>query len=102
MIKMVAAVALALMTLTACEETMTAASTTNGVDSGLPSPAQSNCMAAVANETGDGNVTVLGAGASQGGTEVVIGAGEDRVPWRCLTNHDGGVEQVTALDEGVP
>ena len=97
MIERVAAVTLGLMALAACEETMT----TDRVDSGLPSPAQSKCMAAVADETGNLNVTVLGAGASQGGTEVVIGVGEDRAPWRCLADRDGEVEEVTSLDEAV-
>ena len=96
MTRTVAAVALGLMTLTACEETMT----TDRVNSGLPSPAQSNCMAAVADEAGNLNVTVLAAGASQGGSEVVIGVGEDRAPWRCLADRDGNVEQVTALGNG--
>ena len=101
MIRTIAAMAVGLAVLAACEETMTA--TTEDVDSGLPSPAQSNCMAAVANEAGDGNVTVLSAvGSGGGGTEVIIGVGQDRTPWRCLADRDGNVERVmSAVDEAV-
>lgn len=84
-----------ILMLAACEQAMM--TETAEIDAGLPSPAQSSCMAAVANEAGDGNVTVLSAGPSQAGTEVIIGVGEARAPWRCLAANDGMVEEVSSL-----
>jgi hypothetical protein len=65
---------------------------------GLPNPARSTCMAAVANQAGDGNVTVLSdTSAFMGGSEIVVGVGETRAPWRCRTGADGAVREVTPV-----
>ena len=82
------------LVLAACEETAT---TGTAVDSGLPSPAQAACMSAVARETGDGNVTVLGSSRALTGTELLIGVGDDRAQWRCLASNDGVVEEVSSV-----
>jgi hypothetical protein len=89
-----------LIVVVGCEETMVATETAE-LDVGLPNPAQAACMAAVADQTGEGNVTVLGSNTSLTGTTVTVGVGEDRAPWRCVASNDGAVEQVMSMmDEG--
>jgi hypothetical protein len=71
------------------------------IEGGLPNPARSACMAAVASETGDGNVTVLSeASTFMGGSDIVVGVGESRAPWRCRTDSDGSVREVSAMTGG--
>ena len=57
------------------------------------------CLKAVATETG-GNVVVLSSEFSEAATLLMIGAGPDQVPWRCLVS-DGIVDEIMFTgDEG--
>jgi len=57
--------------------------------------AQQACLAAVSNETNEGDVTVLSSEFSQANSEVMVGVGAQRAPWRCLVSNDGAVQEVS-------
>ena len=59
------------------------------------------CLAAVSQETNNGEVVVLSSEFSEANTAVVIGVGPNQAPWRCLVSNDGVVAEVMSLtDEG--
>lgn len=65
-----------------------------------PTPDEQACLKAVAKETGNADVAVLGTETSEANTDVTIGVGPDRAPWKCLVK-DGTVAEVSSLtDEG--
>jgi hypothetical protein len=79
------------------------ANTTTGTDvsRSMPSIQEQACLAAVSNETSNGDVTVLSSEFSEANTVVMIGVGDNRAPWRCLVSNDGVVAEVMSMvDEG--
>lgn len=79
------------------------ADTTTGTDvsRSMPTIQEQACLAAVSNETNNGDVAVLSSEFSEANTAVTIGVGETRAPWRCLVSNDGVVAEVTSMvDEG--
>ena len=60
------------------------------------------CLAAVTDQTGEGNVSVLSTEFSQANSLVMVGVGASRAPWRCLVSNDGAVQEVyfTGDDSG--
>ncbi len=74
----------------------------NGADSATATPSidEQACLQAVSKETGNGDVVTLGSEISEANTDVTIGVGPDRAPWKCLVK-DGKVAEVMSLtDEG--
>ena len=80
--------------LTACAED-------TGSTSATPGRANQDCLAAVAQETGNSQVTVLSSEAREANIRVVVGVGPDAAPWECITYGDGTIGGITSLtDEG--
>ena len=80
--------------LTACVED-------TGSTSATPSRANQDCLTAVAQETGNGQVRVLSSEAREANIRVVVGVGPDAAPWECITYGDGTIGGITSLtDEG--
>ena len=90
--------AAALAALAACEETTGVAATEP--QSGLPSPAITQCMAAVGERAGNLSVVALGATSVADGTRVTIGVGEARAPWSCTWRDGGVISDVARLPGG--
>jgi hypothetical protein len=66
-----------------------------------PSVQEQACLAAVSNETNNGEVAVLSSEFSEANSVVMIGVGPNSAPWRCLVSNDGVVAEVTSqTDEG--
>ncbi|MEM9567046.1 MAG: hypothetical protein AAF974_01970 [Cyanobacteria bacterium P01_E01_bin.34] len=53
------------------------------------SPAESNCLAAVANETGVGDVSTIGVDSAESGTSVRVAVSGAEAPWECVVDTDG-------------
>lgn len=53
------------------------------------------CLAAVATETGNRDVTFLSKDFSEANSAVMVGVGPDRAAWRCLVSNDGIVAELT-------
>ena len=69
--------------------------------SGTPSVAEQACLAAVSNQTNNGDVAILSSEFSEANSLVMVGVGEQRAPWRCLVSNDGVVAEVMfSGDEG--
>ena len=65
------------------------------------SPAEAGCLRDVATTTNNPQVTILESFASEAGTEVTVGVGPDRAPWRCIGYSDGTTAAIMSLvDEG--
>ena len=80
--------------LTACVED-------TGSTSSYSSRANQDCLTAVAQETGNGQVRVLSSEAREANIRVVVGVGPDAAPWECITYGDGTIGGITSLtDEG--
>jgi len=89
--KPLAGLALCAFGLAACDvDTADTATTSSSPTSGQ----EQACLAAVANETNEGNVSVLSSAFSEADTVVMVGVGDDAAPWRCLVSDDGRVEEV--------
>ncbi len=61
----------------------------------MPSVQEQACLAAVSNETNNGEVSVLSSEFSEANSLVMIGVGADAAPWRCLVSNDGVVAEVS-------
>lgn len=61
----------------------------------MPSVQEQACLAAVSNETNNGDVSVLSSEFSEANSLVMIGVGADAAPWRCLVSNDGEVAEVS-------
>lgn len=109
--------ALCLATLAACDEAMTTTTmvmspplpepapvlpppdpgVTAEALSDLPDPAVSACMAEVARVTRNGIVAPVSIAQGPLGQTVVIGVGDNRVPWQCRVDFGGTVTEVVPL-----
>lgn len=80
--------------LTACVED-------TGSTSSTPSRANQDCLTAVAQATGNSQVSVLSSEAREANIRVIVGVGPDAAPWQCITYGDGTTEGIMSLtDEG--
>ena len=92
-----ALVSVVAVTLSACVE-----ETATQLPGGVPTAAEQACLTAVARETSNGDVMVLGSEFSQAGTLVRIGVGPQRAPWQCIAYSDGSTAGVESLsNEGI-
>lgn len=92
--------AFALLALVAAAGCTTEAAETVVAQS-TPSIQEQACLAAVSNQTANGDVAVLSNEYSEANSVVMIGVGPDRAPWRCLVSNDGVVAEVISMtDEG--
>ena len=60
--------------------------------------ARSACLRDVTRTTGNFDAAVLSSSFSEAGTEVIVGVGPQRAPWRCIAYRDGstaGIESLT-------
>lgn len=91
-----AALALALAALSACSPAAPVQPA-----SAPPTPGEAGCLRDVAATTGNPEVTILESFASEAGTEVTVGVGPDRAPWRCIGYADGATAGIMSqTDEG--
>jgi len=81
----------ATLSLAACDETTTTTAA---------SPAEANCLAAVANTTGGAAVSTISVTPSQAGTSVMVQVAGAEAPWNCVANADGTVAEVYYTAEG--
>ena len=82
--------ALLFSALSACvEDTGSVAST--------PTPADQTCLGAVAQTTGNSQVTLLSSEFSEAGTLVTVGVGPDAAPWQCIAYSDGATDGIMSL-----
>jgi hypothetical protein len=65
---------------------------TSGSD--VSDAAQQACLAAVSNETNEGDVVVTSTEFSEANSLVMVGVGANRGPWRCLVSNDGASQEV--------
>jgi hypothetical protein len=66
-----------------------------------PTPAEAGCLRDVAATTNNPEVTIIESFGSEAGTEVTVGVGPDRAPWRCIGYSDGTTAAIMSLvDEG--
>ncbi len=84
----------AMLTLAACDDTTTTTTTA------AASPAETNCLAAVANTTGGANVSTISVTPSQAGTSVMVQVEGAEAPWNCVANADGTVAEGYYTAEG--
>lgn len=84
-----------------CEVTSSSAPPNrDGSIGGVSAKDQQACLAAVSNETNNGDVQVLEAMSSEANNSVTVGVGSQRARWQCLVK-DGKVAGVMSLtDEG--
>jgi hypothetical protein len=87
-----AALGFAAFGLAACDD---AAMVADAPVAGTPTIQEQACLAAVSNETDNGDVAVLNSEFSEANSVVMIGVGADRAPWRCLVSNDGEVAEVS-------
>ncbi|WP_433990138.1 hypothetical protein [Sulfitobacter sp. TBRI5] len=83
---------LALTGLVACVE-----DSGSGSQSATPSLAEQGCLRDVTQVTNNPEVALLSSSFSQAGTEVIVGVGPDRAPWRCIGYSDGTTADISSL-----
>ncbi len=71
------------------------------MDESVPQVARKACLAEVARVTNNPEVAIIEMVFSQANSDVKVGVGPQRAPWRCLVSASGIVASVTSLtDEG--
>ncbi len=73
------------------------ASTQPLMDESVPPAARSACLAAVSNTTNNGDVQITEMIFSEANSQVTVGVGPTRAPWRCLVSNSGVVANVMSL-----
>ncbi|WP_299356178.1 hypothetical protein [uncultured Shimia sp.] len=68
-----------------------------GSASSSPNRANQDCLAAVAETTGNSQVKVLSSEAREANILVIVGVGPDAAPWQCITYGDGTTEGIMSL-----
>jgi hypothetical protein len=86
--------ALAVIGVAGCMPTPTASS------GGAPSPAEANCLAAVASQTNASGVSTRSVTPSEAGTSVLVNVPGAVAPWICATDSAGNVTNVMFSGEG--
>jgi Protein of unknown function (DUF992)/LysM domain len=56
--------------------------------------AKSACLSAARSQTKESNVTILSSEFSQANSQVMVGVGAQKAPWRCLVSNDGRVSEI--------
>ncbi|WP_246085014.1 hypothetical protein [Rhizobium glycinendophyticum] len=74
-----------------------AAATQPLMDESVPPAARSACLAAVSNTANNGDVQITEMIFSQANSQVTVGVGPTRAPWRCLVSNSGVVANVMSL-----
>jgi hypothetical protein len=85
------AVTMLLSSVSGCASTSDAAATLRTGSSAD----ETTCLKAVAAQTGN-TVTILSSDFSQAATEVMVGVGAGKAPWRCLIS-GGKVQEITSM-----
>ena len=62
-----------------------------------PNTAAQDCLAAVAQTTGNSEVQVLSSEFREAKILVIVGVGTDAAPWQCVANGDGTTEDIMSL-----
>lgn len=91
-IKFLAGLALCGFGLAACDASTTDMAATSSTPTSVQEQA---CLTAVSAETGNSNVSVMSSLFSEANSEVMVAAGDDAAPWRCLVANDGVVAEVS-------
>lgn len=96
------AVAVTATALSACVSTSEqATSSSPSASSRMPTPAEQACLRDVTRATNNPDVVLLDSTFSEAGTEVIVGVGPRRAPWRCIAYQDGITAGIVSLtDEG--
>lgn len=82
--------------LAGCVET--GGGTTGGASSaGAPTLAEQACLRDVTATTNNPDVVLLSSSFSEAGTEVIVGVGPQRAPWRCIGYSNGTTADITSL-----
>ena len=76
--------------LTACVED-------TGSATSSPNRANQDCLAAVAQTTGNSEVRILSSEPREANILVIVGVGPDEAPWQCITYGDGTTEGIMSL-----
>ena len=76
--------------LTACVED-------TGSATSPPNRANQDCLAAVAQTTGNSEVRILSSEPREANILVIVGVGPDAAPWQCITYGDGTTEGIMSL-----
>ncbi|MFN4205421.1 MAG: hypothetical protein ACK4HG_03430 [Agrobacterium albertimagni] len=74
-----------------------AAATQPLMDESVPPAARSACLAAVSNATNNGDVQIIEMLFSEANSQVTVGVGPTRAPWRCLVSNSGAVVNVMSM-----
>lgn len=82
----------ALILLGACVE-----ETASGGSASTPSLAEQGCLRDVTQTTNNPDVVLLSSSFSEAGTEVIVGVGPDRAPWRCIGYSDGTTADIMSM-----
>ena len=62
-----------------------------------PNRANQDCLAAVAQTTGNSEVRILSSEPREANILVIVGVGPDAAPWQCITYGDGTTEGIMSL-----
>jgi len=93
----IAAAVLSGCTSDGSSQTPPMASTQPLMDESVPPAARSACLAAVSNATNNGDVQITEMIFSEANSQVTVGVGPTRAPWRCLVSNSGVVANVMSL-----
>ncbi|MDH4414056.1 MAG: hypothetical protein QE484_12155 [Rhizobium sp.] len=74
-----------------------AAATQPLMDESVPPAARSACLAAVSNTANNGDVQITEMIFSEANSQVTVGVGPTRAPWRCLVSNSGVVANVMSM-----
>lgn len=74
-----------------------AAATQPLMDESVPPAARSACLAAVSNTANNGDVQITEMIFSEANSQVTVGVGPTRAPWRCLVSNNGVVANVMSM-----
>ena len=67
------------------------------MDASVPQVARDACLREVRRTTNTSDLTIISMEYSEANSEVKIGVGPNRAPWRCLVSSSGVVAQVMSL-----
>ena len=71
------------------------------MDESVPQVARDACLREVRRTTNNSDVAIIEMVYSEANSQVKVGVGPDRAPWRCLVSNPGVVQEVMSLtDEG--
>ena len=83
-----------------CQVTSTSGAGSSSSASGTPSKDEQACLAAVSRETNNGDATILRSDTSEANNMVIVGVGQQRAQWKCLSKNGKVAEVMSLTDEG--